>query len=43
VGPFEAIRWRKKEPVSRSSERRAERKNIQVCANEAGMPHARVM
>jgi hypothetical protein len=26
VGPFGAIRWRKKEPVSRSSKRRAEKK-----------------
>jgi hypothetical protein len=43
VGPFGAIRRRKKEPVSRSSESHAERKNIQLCTNEAGMPHARVM
>jgi hypothetical protein len=40
VGPFGAIRWRKKEPVSRPSERCAA-KNIQLCTNEAGMPHAR--
>ena len=26
MGPFGAIRWRKKEPVSRPSERRAEKK-----------------
>jgi hypothetical protein len=30
VGPFGAIRWRKKEPVSRPSERHAEKKYTTV-------------
>jgi hypothetical protein len=36
VGPFGAIRWRKKEPVSRSSERRAERKKNTIVYKRGG-------
>jgi hypothetical protein len=41
MGPHRAIRWRRKEPVDPTFNK--VRINIQMCTNEAGMPHARVV
>jgi hypothetical protein len=41
MGPCREIRWRRKEPVDPTFYKVCD--NIQMCTNEAGMPHARVM